>query len=138
MKTEPLQSLGPERVVASQHCVRHTPQPPDATAAPAVPAVIAPRSGCGPCCFTIVGGLTIELTDGDGCVWSCGLPAHAAGAPPAAARAAIAPTSAHARFPNIVPSFRCHTPGNGSRTVALPDQRTQDGSCGQVLATPIT
>src|SRR5581483_4336032 len=137
MKTEPLQSLGPERDVRSQHCVRQTPHPPALAEVPAVPAAIAPAptpppDGCPPACFTTVGPLTIELSDGDGCVWLCGLPAQAAGAPPAAARAAIAPTTAHARFPNTLPSFRCHSPGNGSRTVALPDQRTQDVLCGHV------
>src|SRR5579884_15844 len=112
MKTEPLQSLGPDRVVAVQHVVMHAPHPPDVLAAPASPAVTplpeASGGGCSPC-RTGVGPLTSDVTDGDGCVWSCGFPAVAAGTPTTATRAAPS-AAARPRFANTCASLPLSTP----------------------------
>src|SRR5579884_3887858 len=101
MKTEPLQSLGPDRVVAVQHVVMHAPHPPDVLAAPASPAVTplpeASGGGCSPC------------RTGDGCVWSCGFPAVAAGTPTTATRAAPS-AAARPRFANTCASLPLSTP----------------------------
>jgi hypothetical protein len=133
MKTEPLQSLGPERVVALQHVVMQAPQPPDGDVAPAVPAAIPGEDASfGGACLTGVGPLTSVVSDGDGCVWSWGLPADAAGTAIAAASAAPSAATAVLRFTNTYASLPLPPPPTAAVTVALPDQRTQDVRAGRV------
>ena len=80
MKTEPLQSLGPERVVAPQQVWIQAPQSPAAAVGAAVPSFSAPDASGIALGLIGVGPLTSVVTDADGCVWACGLPADAADA----------------------------------------------------------
>src|SRR6185437_13357784 len=110
MKTEPLQSLGPERVVAPQQYTRQAPQSPASADAPALPACRA--AGAWGMSFALmgVGPLTSVVTDADGCVWSCGLPAVAADAAAAGTSATRSAITAARRLTVIGASLPLHTP----------------------------
>src|SRR5690349_24693835 len=125
MKTDPLQSHGPERVVAPQQYARHAPQSPARADAVALPA-FRPFGASGMSFALIgVGPLTSVVTDAEGCVWSCGLPAAAADAAAAGSSATAAITAAR-RLTVIGASFRCTPPQRQAhRSVA----RTENARC---------
>src|SRR5437763_10577278 len=125
MKTEPLQSLGPERVVAPQQVWIQAPQSPAAAAGAAVPSFSAPDASGIALGLIGVGPLTSVVTDADGCVWACGLPADAADAA-ATGISAEATIAAAKRLTVIDSSFRCTPPQRQPhRSVA----RTGDARC---------
>src|SRR6185437_12697591 len=109
MKTEPLQSLGPDLVVAPQQYTRQAPQSPARADAPALPAFRPPGASGMSFALMGVGPLTSVVTDAEGCVWSCGLPAAAADAAAAGISPSAAITAAK-RLTVIGASFRCTPP----------------------------
>src|SRR5579862_2067820 len=129
MKTEPLQSLGPDRVVAPQQVWIQAPQSPAGVAAIAVPAFNAGPSAVGAIGIALgligVGPLTSVVTDADGCVWACGLPADAADAAAAGTSAEAAITAAR-RLTVIGASFRCTPPQRHRHRSVV---RTDDARC---------